>query len=305
MSALRESLADYLRIRRALGYKLAGAEQNLDRYLDYLQQRGERTISIENAVAFARVSPCPTVWPRRLTEVRGFARYMHAIDPAHQLLPADLLPRQPRRIVPYLYSKQEITALMNAAGALREPLRAATFSTLIGLLAVTGMRAGEAIGLDISDLDLQAGLLLIREAKFGKSRQLPLHASTVAALGEYLRLRGAYRPNPEPDAVFISLSGRRLRHSSFNHQFRQLTAAVGVHARSERCRPRPHDLRHSFAVNTLLDWYRAGVDVAVKMPLLSTYLGHDNPKHTYWYLQAAPELMSLAAARLESNGGAR
>ncbi len=306
MSPLHDSLSDYLRIRRALGYKLLGTERCLGSYLEYLKQTGEQVISIENAVSFARLSPAPGSWSRRLGQVRCFARYMHVLDPAHQVPPRDLLPVLKRRTVPYLYARQEIVAIMDVAASLSNPLQAATFRTLIGLLAVTGMRSGEAIGLDIEDLDLDAGLLLIREGKFGKSRLLPLHRSTLAALQAYRRLRCAYRPDREPQALFITMTGRRISRGYFSNMFRSLAESAGVRARSQHCKPRAHDLRHSFAVATLLDWYRDGVEVAPRMPLLSTYLGHAHPKHTYWYLHAAPELLTLAAERLENNdGGAR
>jgi integrase len=309
MSSLRQSLEDYLRIRRGLGYKLVGDGQALSRYLDYLEERGEGLISAENALAWARLpaGADPDQWARRLTYVRRFAAYLNALDPAHEVPPADLLPpARTRRATPYLYSAQELAALLAATSSLRAPLRAATYRTLIGLLAVTGMRLGEAIALDIGDVDWSGGVLTIREGKFDKTRALPLHPSTVTALEDYLRVRETHRAAPGCGALFISRSGKRLLRNDVGHAFRTLVKRAGLRPRSARCRPRVHDLRHTFAVATLLEWYRSDVDVAPRLPLLSTYLGHVHPRHTYWYLHAAPELLALAAGRLErSTGGER
>ena len=179
------------------------------------------------------------------------------------------------------------------------PLRAATYDTLIGLLTVSGLRIGEAIKLDRSDLDWAQGVLLIRESKFGKSRLVPLHPSSMQALSDYAVLRDDFQPRPKELSFFVSLKRKRLLYAVVQQTFRRLvdTAGIGANAPSA---PRLHDLRHTFAVRTLLDWYRAGEDVQAKMPSLSTYLGHREPACTYWYLSAAPELLALAAARQDS-----
>jgi integrase len=231
--------------------------------------------------------------------VRGFARHLQAFDPATQVPPTDLLPRPARRAIPYLYSDTDLGALMKATRALRSPLRRATYDTLVGLLAVTGMRIGEAIRLDSDDLDWTNGLLTVRHSKFGKSRQVPLHPSTVEALAAYAQLRDQLCPQPTAQSFFVSISGARLIYNDVHWTFLQLVRRAGLQRRSATCRPRPHDLRHTFAVRTLLDWYRAGLDVEARLPLLSTYLGHFEPSNTYWYLSAAPELMALASQRLE------
>lgn len=203
--------------------------------------------------------------------------------------------------MPYLYSPAEITALVDAATTIRSPLRAATYQTLIGLLAVTGMRAGEVICLDRPDADLRAGLLTIRQSKFGKSRQLPLHATTAAALAGYAAFRDRHHPRPATPAFFVSLTGTRLIYKNVHYTYHRLTQAAGLAPRSPRCRPRIHDLRHSFAVATLLGWYQDGGDVAARLPLLSAWLGHANPGSTYWYLTASPELLAAAGQRLEEH----
>ncbi|MGH2780801.1 MAG: tyrosine-type recombinase/integrase [Thermoleophilaceae bacterium] len=306
MSPLRDALVDYLTVRRALGHKLERAEKLLAQFLDYLDERGLERVTVERALDWARL-PAGDVrwWAQRLSVVRGFACYLHNLDPAHQVPPADLLPCRSRRATPYLYSDEEISALISAAASLRFPVRVATYQTLIGLLAVTGMRVGEAIRLDRSDLDLDQGVLTVRNSKFGKSRELPLHASTVQALEAYLRRRGRLRAAASTEAVFVSSVGSRLLYCNVGCTFLRLVERAGLRPRSASCRPRLHDLRHSFAVRTVLDWYRAGVEVQARLPLLSTYLGHLDPEATYWYLSAAPELLTLAGQRLERALGGR
>lgn len=231
--------------------------------------------------------------------VRGFARYLHTLDPAVEVPPPDALPQRACRATPYLYSTGEIEALMAAAATLRTPLRKATYRTLLGLLVVTGMRVGEAIGADVDDLDIDHELLTVRHGKFGKSRQLPLHPTTTQALRGYLRLRDQVVPAPDTSALFVSTAGTRLLYCGVHKTFLRLVATAGLRPRSATCRPRIHDTRHSFAVDTVLDWYRDGGDVEARLPLLSTWLGHIHPGSTYWYISAAPELLALAAQRLE------
>jgi integrase len=306
MSPLRQALVDYLHIRRALGYKLERAEKLLLQYLEYLQARGAEIVTIEDALAWATLPERGEDghwWAYRLSAVRGFARYLHALDPSHEVPPPDLVPNRSHRAVPYLYTAGEILALMAATRSLRGELRQATYRTLIGLLAVTGMRVGEAIRLERKDVDLQHGILTVRDTKFGKSRELPIHPSTVAALRFYLRLRDRLLPEPVCDAALITPAGTRLLYCNVHSTFRELRRRAGVVARSAACRPRIHDIRHTYAVQTLLGWYRNGVEVQPRLPLLSTYLGHVHPKDTYWYLTAAPELLQLAADRLERSQG--
>jgi len=300
MSTLRDSLGDYLTIRRALGYKLERAEKLLGQFIDYLDGLGVELITVERALVWAKL-PAGDVnwWAFRLSAVRPFAAYLHALDRAHEVPPADLLPHRPRRATPYLYSEEEIAALIGAASGLRSALRVSTYQTLIGLLAVTGMRVGEAIRLDRDDLDTGAGVLTVRNSKFGKSRELPLHVTTTQALSVYLRRRDRLLPTAKTEALFISPAGTRLLYCNVSHTFLGLVDRAGLRPRSASCRPRLHDLRHSFAVRTVLDWYRADVDVQAQLPLLSTYLGHVHPENTYWYLSAAPELLSLAGQRLD------
>jgi integrase len=300
MTDLRQALDDYLAIRRALGYKLQRVGQMLPGFVSYMEQAGAATISTELALAWAKQPAGGAAWWRiRLRAVRGFARHLQNLDPWTEVPPADLLPAPPTRATPYLYSESDIGQLMAAARCLVPLLRAATYETLVGLLATTGLRMGEAIRLDSTDLDWDNGVLTVRSSKFGKSREVPLHPSTLDALQAYGLRRDHCCPLPKAPSFFISMRGTRLDQPTVGSTFSLLVRQARLRPRSLRCRPRPHDLRHSFAVRTLLNWYRAGDDVESKLPLLSTYLGHVSPASTYWYLSAAPELLALASKRLE------
>jgi integrase len=305
MSALHDSLA-YLAVRRALGYKLEGTERLLRQFLDYLEANGADMITVEHAVGWARLPGRGQHWhAMRLGAVRGFARYLHEVDPRVEVPAADLLPDKSGRAVPYLYTDAQIGALIEAASTLRIAHKTATFQTLFGLLAATGMRIGEAIALDRADFDADAGTLTVRNAKFGKSRELPLHPTTTGALTRYVRHRDRPRPVGATEALLLSSVGTRLWVSDVQTSFRALRTRAGILPRSAACRPRLHDMRHSFAVNTLLDAYRTDGDPASRVAALSTYLGHVNPGKTYWYLHAAPELLELAGGRLQRHLGDR
>jgi integrase/recombinase XerD len=301
MTALHDKLTDYLALRRALGYKLARPSIHLKQFVCWMDELGEQTATVERALEWATlpVGGEPGYWADRLSAVRSFARYLHTLDPVNEVPPRDLLRHPSRRLTPYLYSDGEIDALMAAAGRLRTRQLACTYQTMIGVLAATGMRVGEAIALNLSDVHWEHRLLLIREGKFGKARLVPLHDSTFAALGAYVRERKQSYPITGTPALLLNSYGRRVCHCNLSGTFHQLTKDAGIKPRSRLCRPRIHDLRHSFVIRTLLDWYRAGVDVQARLPLLSNYLGHVNPATTYHYLSAAPELLALAGQRLE------
>lgn len=307
MIPLRDRLVEYLLLRRALGYRLERAGKLLPQYLDYLEEIGADTITTERALAWATLPAGGSRrwWAFRLSIVRGFAHYLHTLDPRTEVPPSDLLPNRPPRATPYLYTDEEIAALIAACGTLRSPLRVATYRTLLGLLAVTGLRVGEAIRLDRDDLDRKHALLVVRHSKFNKSRELPLHPTTLEALLVYLRFRDIHPRSTRTPALFISPAGSRLIYCNVHATFRQLRRDAGLKARSASCRPRIHDIRHSFAVRTLLDAYRDDGDVQQRLSLLSTYLGHVHPHSTYWYLSAAPELLTLAGKRRERHLGGR
>jgi integrase/recombinase XerD len=303
VSTLRAAAGDYLAMRRVLGFKLTTQGRHLMSFVRFCEDRGaDRVVAdlaIEWATRTSRGSSNEVYQARRLDVVRIFARHLQALDPATEVPPEDVLARRYLRIPPYLYSPQEITALMSAAGTLRPALRAATWRTLIGLLAVTGMRQGEACRLRRDDIDLKAGTLLIADSKFGKSRLVFLHPTAITALRAYEQARDQIFPEPEAATFLVNSRGGPLDGPNLPKTFATLVTAAGIQTPPGRRAPRLHDFRHAFTVATMLDWYRDGQNVQARLPLLSTWLGHVDPKSTYWYLQAIPELLALAASRLE------
>jgi integrase len=299
MSPLSQTLADYLTMRRALGYKMDKAERLLGQFTTFADERGETHIRTETALAWATLpAGAAAIWhSRRLAEVRLFARHLRTLDPMTEVPPDDLLPARGRRATPYLYTPQEVADLMRATTILRGSHVQATYRTLIGLLAATGMRVGEAIGLDRDDFDAAHGMVTIRHGKFDKARALPLHPTAVAALDDYLRRDDRPRHAGMP-TLLISSTGKRLRYGTLQPIFHKLLHHCGIAPRSATCRPRIHDLRHSFAVSTIVDDYKTGAPGS-RLAILSMYLGHADPGDTYWYLSAAPELLGLAGERLE------
>ena len=301
MSALRARAEEYLAMRRALGFKLETQGPRLMSFVGFCEERGASRVTTDLAVEWATrtASGSEAYQARRLDVVRIFARHLQALDPSAEVPPGDVLSRRQWRIPPYLYSAQEVTALMDAAGSLTPAIRAATWRTLVGLLAVTGMRKAEACRLGRGDVDLETGTLLIRDSKFGKSRLVFLHATAVDALRAYARARDEAIPEPQADTFLVNSRGRPLDVHNIPRTFTALAAEAGIQAPPGRRAARLHDLRHSFTVATMLDWYRDGGDVQARLPVLSTWLGHVDPKSTYWYLHAVPELLALAAGRLE------
>jgi integrase len=300
--SLRSALEDYLSLRRALGFKLKNAGRLLGQFVDYLEDRGIDTFTTDDALTWVSLPEGASMHWRaiRLSAVRGFAVYLHGIDASIEVPPTGLFRSGPCRATPYLYSAAEIASLLGTTADLRPRLRAATYYGLIGLLAVSGMRIGEAIALDDRDLDVEREVLVVRDSKFDRSRLVPLHSTTTAALLRYRQLRDELSPRLRSPALFVSSVGTRLLHSNVGLTFARLTQRSGIVRRSASCRPRVHDLRHAFAVASLLDCYSSGRDVAAMLPRLATVLGHTDPKHTFWYLSAAPELMALAGQRLEA-----
>jgi integrase len=304
MSSLDNALADYLRVRCRLGFEMPQDGRLLEGFVAFLEQAGAERVTTDLALTWARMpaGAHPHRWRQRLSVARGFARYLATIDSTSEIPSTDLLPGHRPRIAPYIYTDAEVAALIAAAGKLRPPLRGARHQTLIGLLAVTGMRPGEALALDRHDVDLKHAVVHVRAGKQKKQREVPLHTSTVTALREYARLRDARFPTPSTSAFFLSARGRRMGRGELNQTFMKLIAEIGLEGRGVRARPRAHDLRHAFAVHTLLDWHHAGEDIDRQMPLLSTYLGHVDPASTYWYLEAVPELLEHISQRLGQIG---
>lgn len=302
MTGFSSSAADYLSTRRAMGYKLTYQGQLLGQFAAYLDALGAERLTSAHALSWAQqpVGTAPVWWAVRLGVARGFARYLSAIDPATEIPPVKLLPEPSHRIVPYIYSDADIVRLLEAAGRLAPEHRADTYQTLIGLISVTGMRAGEAVCLDRDDVDLDQGLLTIRNSKFGKSRQVPLHSTSVEAIAAYARRRDERRPRPKSPSFFTSAIGTRLLRDNVSTVFPRLVRETGLQSPNRRRPPRLHDMRHTFAVRCVIGWYREGLDVERRLAHLSTYLGHVDPSTTYWYLSAVPELLELIADRIDA-----
>lgn len=309
MSKLRKALEEYLAVRRTLGFELREVGGLLGNFISFLEQHGASHITTELALCWAKqpLDVQPAHWARRLGIVRGFAQHHTAVDPRTEIPPQGLLPYHYLRRAPYVYSDREIAELIAAPRTLASDvgLRPWTYATLFALIAVTGMRISEPIGLDRDDVDLAQGVLTVRGTKFGKSRLIPIHPSTRRALCRYGDLRDSIHPKPTTPSFFVSDRGRRLSHWIVRKTFVKLSCQIGLRGPSDSRGPRLHDLRHRFAVRTLLRWYRAHVDVDRHMPELATYLGHAHMTDTYWYLSAVPELLRLAARRLERPAGGR
>lgn len=304
MNALHEHLRDYLALRRGLGFRLVEAELHLNAFCNFMRCRDARIVTSALAIAWATDLPNaqPASCAGRLSSVRGFARYLHGIDGRHEVPPQRLLPYSPRRRQPYLYTDDEVRDLMASAAAMpsRQTLRPITLACLIGLLAVTGMRISEALALTRDDVDLERGLLTIRRTKFGKTRLVPLHPTSVAALARYAHERDALLGTRVNGPQFLLTGrGRAFAGSEARLSFLALCRALRLARPVGRHRgPGFHDFRHRFATRTLIQWARDGVDVERVMPVLTTFLGHTNIADTYWYLSACPELLEHAATRV-------
>jgi integrase/recombinase XerD len=307
MSRLRTAAEDYLAMRRTLGFKLSSQGRLLLEFIDYCEQHLLNHVRTDAAIDWATNPPTGVqdrvYHARRLMVVRSFARHLAAIDPATEIPPPDVLPHHYRRVTPHVFTTEQIEQLIVAAGQLQPAMRAATWRTLLGLLAVTGMRISEACNLNVDDIDVDSGVVRIVNSKFNKSRQVLVHHTTLDALAGYRQQRQLLCPSATTPALLINSYGRRLHSGNATHTFAELVDTTGIVARPGQRRPRLHDIRHSVAVWTLMDFYRDGGDVQARLPLLSTWLGHLDPKSTYWYLQAVPELLALAVGRLEANSG--
>ena len=315
MNALHKTLTDYLELRRGMGFKMRDFEARLGRFVSFMAKRHATRITTQLALQFAtcdaHLSPC--TMSMRLSDVRGFARYRAAIDPATEVPPHSLLPYVSRPAKPYLYSQAEIIRLLRAVrncpaterfpGPWWQQYRGWLWYCFFGLLAVTGMRLGEVRNLQDEDIDWKEGVLTIRQAKFGKSRLVPLHCTMLQALRTYLKHRDCFlacsQPHIVPQNLFVTSRGTPLGVSAVNKKFRRVSRQIGLRGPKDRRGPRLHDFRHRFAIETLLRWYRNGEQPERLLPVLSTYLGHTRITGTYWYLRSTPELMEAAGDRLE------
>lgn len=304
--SMRSYVEEYLIMRRSLGFKLDIDGRMLLDFADRLDRAGRRTITVQDAVAWATEPAYATAGHRqhRLGVVRGFARYLSAFDPECQIPAVDLLPARTHRPTPYHYSATEIAALVHAAGTIAAPLLATTVAALISLIAASGLRLGEALALDRRDVDGREAALTVT-GKNDLTRLVPLHQTTAEMLANYAARRDRLCPTPVSPGFFLTRTGRRVQQRCVQETFARLLVAAAIDTPTGRRRPRIHDLRHTMTVNVLVGWYQSGVDVQARLPVLSTFLGHTGPEATYWYLQATPELLSLAAQRLEHPHGQR
>jgi len=303
MKSLQNAIEDYIALRRSLGFKLHDMAADLTKFASFLEQKAAPYITTALALEWAMQSTdhLPSHWARRLGFVRVFARHWSATDPRTEIPPVGLLPFRAQRARPYLYTEQEIQRLLAAAKSLSPAsgLRPWTYHCLFGLLAVSGLRISEAIKLERQDVDFDQGVLTIRQTKFNKNRLIPLHTSTRDVLSEYAEHRDRLVPNPSSSCFLLNDCGRCLERSAVRRTFYDLSRQIGLRGPSDHTGPRIHDFRHRFALNTLIQWYRAGEDIERRLPVLSTFLGHAHVADTYWYLSIHPELMGLATERLE------
>jgi integrase len=302
MRSLQDHLRQYVAARRTLGTQLREPAKTLSGFIRFLSRKKSKFITIPLALEWSQQSKNvqPATWARKLSMVRQFARWLSVIEPRHQVPPPRLLNVRHRRNKPHIYSDQEIAWLMAAAAALKSPqgMKGLTLGTLIGLLVATGLRPGEAGALENQDVDFEAGVLAIRESKFGKSRLVPVDKSVVTALGKYARERNRTFPLPCCSAFFVSDRGTALDLGAVRRWFCKVSRSCGLRKGPEgkRCGrgPRLQDMRHTFATKRLMEWYRTGSNVPLQMPKLATYLGHSSVACTYWYIEAVPELLELA-----------
>ncbi len=306
MSELRQAIDEYLSLRRSLGFELQRQETVLRRFVTFAERECAEYITTDLVLRWTSEpsNAQPATWAARVGTVRRFARWWSAFDPRTEVPPEGLLPHRYHRQPPYIYSDGEIERLVRAAAELPSAngMRALTYSTYFGLIAVTGMRMSEGIALDRIDVDLVEGILTVRRTKFGKTRLVPLHASTRDALESYAAQRDRIVRCAETPAFFVSDGGRRITQWGTRYNFARVSQQIGLRPPATDGRhghgPRLHDLRHRFAVQALIGWYRKGLDVEREMPKLATYLGHVHVNDTYWYLEAVPELLQLATERL-------
>lgn len=302
MKPLRQAIEDYIQLRQGLGLKFQTAARELRHFAAFLEKKDATHVTIALALEWATRSStaCPTTGAQRITLVRGFSRHWSATDPRTQIPPESLLPFRPQRARPYLYSEEELASLLNAAKQMvpHEGLRAKTYYCVFGLLAVTGLRISEVVRLERPDVDFDESMLIVRKSKFGKTRLVPLHPSTVAELADYGAARDMRVPKPMTTAFFLNEHGRPLLTGTVRNRFREMCRRIGLRTPTGRG-PRLHDFRHRFAINTLTRWYRDNEDTERLLPVLSTFLGHTAVACTYWYISAEPELMGAATCRLE------
>ncbi len=307
MNSLRQSVDEYLNMRRSLGFKLHDAGNALLDFVTFMELHKAPYITPALALSWAQqpVNVQPSTWAQRLSYVRVFARYHISSDPRTQIPPSGLLPFKPKRARPYLYTDKQIESLLCGALSMPQHYKACALLPWVyycgfGLLSVTGLRLGEVCNLELQDVDLEASVLTIRNAKFGKTRLLPLHATTCKVLNDYIARRQQHWANRTVSSyLLVSSRGNRVDEAQIRRIFYRLSRQIGLRGATDSHGPCVHDFRHRFATNTLLNWYRADKDPERLLPILSAYLGHVHVADTQWYLESSPELMREAMNRVE------
>lgn len=305
MCDLKKHLTNYLTLRRSLGYKLEESDKLLNRFISFIEENDARTITVELALAWALLpkNVQPSHWSKRLCMVRLFSQYLISYIPETEVPDSRLLCVKTKRAVPYFYSDKQVKQVLNACfNEQSNGLRHLTFYTLFGLLAVTGCRISELVNLSINDVNLNIGIITIRDTKFGKSRYIPVSSSTKKKLDAYSNHRTIFIKEASKNNFFLSEQGKPLTVNCVETFYVRLSKKIGLRNKGDSCGPRIHDFRHTFAIKCLINCYKANADVNQVIPLLATYLGHKKPSDTYWYLTNVPELMALAAQRLEQSG---
>ena len=305
MKNLATLLEDYLQMRRTLGASIKQTQWLLGQFLAYAREHNATLISASLALQWA-IEPQnvqPSYHARRLAEVRRFARYAHTEDPRHEMIPEKILSYRKHRTAPYIYTDDQIVDLIKAAWQLDGQIRPLTYATIVGLLSVSGMRTSEVISLHRNDVDLLTGFIAIRNSKYGKSRLVLCHDSTCQALRDYADRRDQIVPCLQSETFFVSDHGQSISPKTLQQVFVKLRCMSNLQYPTDSRAPRLMDMRHTFAVRTVTQWYRDGIDVECWLPRLSTWLGHDLISDTYWYLSAVPELMALAAHTIERTQG--
>jgi site-specific recombinase XerD len=307
MNTLSTELDRYLALRRGLGYDLRTSERVLRKFISFAEQERAGHVTTDLFLRWQKVfgHAHRGTWAARLGMVRKFTQWLHGVDERHEVPPQSLIPSQCRRPRPYIYSETEIQRMINAAADLRSVngIRGLTYAALFGLIAVTGLRVSEAIALDVGDVDLESGVLTIRRGKLDKERLVPVSNCTRSRLAAYANERDRLLGR-QPESFFVADQGDRPTDCTVRYNFAIVCKGIGLRPAQRFHRhgrgPRIHDLRHTFAVHTMLNWYRTGKDVSREMIQLTTYLGHAKPAHTYWYIEAVPELLELASSRSQA-----
>lgn len=298
----------YLSARRQAGFVLEIEGAQLMRFARFAERIGHQgPLTVKLAVQWACSSRAGKLLTaaRRIEVIRPFATYCQQFDAETEVPPRGLFGRAHRRLMPHIFTQDEILDLLAACDQLYPPggLRGVTCAAIFGLIASTGLRISEATSLIRSDVDLQQRLLQIRCTKFGKSRYVPLHPSTAAALRRYAQRRDLDPAVANTDAFFVFDYGRAASTRSVEYAFKLLRTALQWRARGDHPAPRLHDLRHSFVCHRLQDWYAKGLEIDRAILALSTYIGHAKITDTYWYVTATPELLALASRRFISRTG--